>query len=135
MLNLELRPYRALNTELDRFFDTMRPDTTFTPGFQILEAEAYFSVSLDLPGLKKEDLNIEVKDNQLTIDGERKSHSKESEKAIRSTLNFGKFSSTFTLPQNVKTEGIEAKFEDGVLTLTIPKEEKALPKKIAINVQ
>ncbi len=135
MFNLELRPYRALNTELDRFFDTMRPDTTFTPGFQILEANTYFSVSLDLPGMKKEDLNIEVKENQLTIDGERKSQLKDGERTSRSTLNFGKFSSTFTLPQNVKTEGIEAKFEDGVLTLTIPKEEKALPKKIAINVQ
>lgn len=135
MFNLELRPYRALNTELDRFFDTMRPDTTFTPGFQILEAETYFSVSLDLPGIKKEDLNIEVKENQLSIEGERKSILQDGEKMSRSTLNFGKFSNTFTLPQNVKTDAIAAKFEDGVLTLTIPKEEKALPKKIAINVQ
>ncbi|THU94050.1 small heat shock protein [Dendrothele bispora CBS 962.96] len=93
------------------------------------------TVSFELPGLKKEDVDIDVQDGRLTVSGETKS-SEEHEKdgyAIRER-RFGKFSRTLTLPKGVKDDTIKASMENGVLTVTFPKNTpEAAPKKITIS--
>jgi HSP20 family protein len=92
-----------------------------------------FTVSLDMPGIKREDVNIELKDNQLYVSGERKKTITDSETVLKTEKVYGKCARVFTLPKNVKAENIEARFENGVLEIMIPKEEKTLPRKISIT--
>jgi HSP20 family protein len=135
MYNLELRPSRRhlLGQDFDRFFDSLHAktqDATYTPSCEILDEEKRYSVSLDIPGLKKEDINLEVKDNQLIVTGERK---KGEQQIVRSEKVYGKFTRIFTLPQDVNADGILAKFEYGVLEISLPKEDKAPTRKINIT--
>ena len=96
------------------------------------EEEKFFAVYLDVPGLKKEEIDIEIKDNRLFVAGERKA-SVDQEKVLRSERRYGKFSRIFTLPQDVNTDAVEARFEEGVLSVILPKVEKVLPKKVTIS--
>ncbi len=99
----------------------------FMPTVNTREDEKSYTVEVDLPGIKKEDIkvNIDPENNTLTISGERK-FKNEVKKDDYYTLesNYGKFLRTFTLPENVNVEQIDAKSEDGVLNLTLPKIEK-----------
>ena len=99
----------------------------FMPTVNTREDEKSYTVEVDLPGIKKEDIkvNIDPENNTLTISGERK-FKNEVRKDDYYTLesNYGKFLRTFTLPENVNIEQIDAKSEDGVLNLTLPKIEK-----------
>ena len=133
MMNLQLRTLRNPNwdREFEHLFNFSR-DEQWSPAVEINEEEKFFSVSVDVPGVKKEDIELEVKDNRLFVSGERKA-SADKEKVLRSERRYGKFSRIFTLPQDVNTDAIEARFEEGVLTVAIPKVEKAQPKKITIN--
>ena len=102
-----------------------------TPGMNLesefFENESHFALSMDLPGVKKSDIHLEVKDRVLLVTGERKKRfSKDDE--VKS-----KFERSFRLPESVDAEKIEAHLEDGVLTLAIPKLEKAKPIKISIS--
>lgn len=140
MYHFELKPFRQnwnpselWEKEVEKIFNGMQLNQqTFTPACEVRDEDKSYFVGLDIPGLQKEDLDIEVKDNHLYISGERKSAS-EKTNVLRSERRYGKFSRTFTLPQNVKTEGIQATFENGVLEVVIPKEEKSQPRKIQIS--
>jgi HSP20 family protein len=141
MYNLELKPNGraawgapSMLNDLDRFFDVISKtsDNFFSPACEILDRETNFTISLDVPGMNKDEINIEVKDNQLVVNGERKFQSKE-DTVLKSERRYGKFSRVFTLPKNVKTEAIEASFSNGVLEITLPKEEKAQARKISIS--
>jgi HSP20 family protein len=130
MTNLELRTLKHPNWEL---FDLFNPRAEqWNPTVEITEDDKLFSLSFDVPGIKKEDIDLEVKENRLYISGERKLKT-EKEKVLRSERRYGKFSRIFTLPQDVNTDAIEARFEEGVLTVVLPKVEKAQPKKIVIS--
>lgn len=133
MMNLQLRTLRNPNwdREFQHLFNFAREDQ-WSPAVDIAEEEKFFSVSLDIPGIKKEDIEIEVRENRLFVSGERKTQV-EMEKLLRSERRYGKFSRIFTLPQDVNTDAIEARFEEGVLTVVLPKSEKAQPKKITIT--
>lgn len=141
MYQFELRPFRknwnpALEweKEVEKMFDGFKTQHAFTPACEIIDEEKSYFISLDIPGLKKEDLDIEVKDNHLYISGERKNPERsEKENLIRSERRYGKFSRVFTVPQNVNADSIMARFEDGVLEITLPKEEKTQAKKITIS--
>ena len=138
MYNLELRPFRRQfwNNELDKMFDHLATKTedVFAPACEITEEEKHFSISLDIPGLQKDDISIEVKENQLYVTGERKFTGKsDKDNVLRTERRYGKFTRTFTLPANVNTEAIQARFENGVLDLALPKEEKAQSRKISIS--
>ncbi len=143
MYNLELRPNRrhfwnnhsVLEKELDKFFENVtQTENFFAPTCEVRDEEKYFTVSLDIPGIKKEEINIEVKENELYITGERKfAASEQKDNVLRSERRYGKFSRVFTIPSNVNTDGIEARFENGVLDLVLPKEEKAQSRKISIS--
>jgi HSP20 family protein len=91
-------------------------------------------VQVELAGMKKEDFDISLQDDMLTISGERKSESEKREgESFRSERSFGAFSRSITLPSPVKAEEVKATYEDGVLTVTLPKAEEAKPKKIQVN--
>jgi HSP20 family protein len=96
------------------------------PAVNITENDNEYSVTVAAPGLKKSDFNIDVEGNMLTISSE-KEESKEEKDAryTRNEYNYSSFSRSFTLPEEVNREKIEAKYEDGVLKLALPKKEEA----------
>lgn len=102
----------------------------FTPVVNTREGEFAYHIEADLPGVKKEDISVETKDNVLTISGERK-HKNEVKKDDYYKLesSYGKFLRSFTLPKGVDAENIKASCENGVLEVTIPKLTKDEEKK------
>lgn len=117
---------------IDRFFnDSMQRSgqSTFVPKVDVIESEKAFELHVEVPGMKKEDFNVEVNDNYLTISGERKFSTEKNEKDYHSIeTRYGSFSRSFTLPESVNSDKIDAKYNNGILELTIPKDEKKLLK-------
>ena len=108
------------------------PTTGWTPKLDIFEDDNKVTVQVELAGMKKEDFDISLQDDVLTISGERKSESHNGE-SFRSERFFGTFSRSVTLPSAVKADEVSAAYEDGVLSVTLPKAEEAKPKKIQVN--
>jgi HSP20 family protein len=112
------------------------PAVDFVPAVNTREADDAYYIEVDLPGVKKEEISIDVNDNVLTISGERKvEEERKDEEFYRVESFYGKFERSFTLPEDVDADKIEAEAKDGVLTVKIPKAqvvEKA-PKKIEIK--
>lgn len=108
-----------------------------TPAVNITEHEKEYQVSLAVPGLKKDDFKIDVDGNMLTISSEKEETSEEKEKKFtRKEYSYSSFSRSFTLPEEIDRDKIEAKYEDGVLRLTLPRKEgakKNSAKHIAVN--
>ncbi len=101
------------------------------PAVNIKESETEFAVELAAPGKKKEDFNIEVDENVLTISAEAKNERQEKDEKGRYTrreFSYSSFKRAFTLPETVNEADIKASYEDGVLHITLPKREEALPK-------
>jgi len=109
--------------------------TPWAPPVDIFETEHELVVKADLPDVNPQDLDIHVENNVLTIRGERKFENKvKEENYLRVERVYGSFSRTFTLANSVKSEAIKADYQNGVLTLSIPKREEAKPKQIKVNV-
>src|SRR5215467_12919126 len=109
--------------------------TTWAPAVDIYEGEHELVVKADLPDIKPEALDIRVENNLLTIRGERKFERKTDEKNyLRVERAYGSFARSFSLANTVNTEAIKADYQDGVLTLSIPKREEAKPKQIKVQV-
>ncbi len=126
--------------DFDQMFDSfLRPTyvTTqnFRPSCDVNETKDHFLVSFDMPGVKKEDIKIEVQGNQLKISGERQREvkSEEGESALHFERSFGRFERTFTLPATVAADKIEAHFENGVLNVALPKVEAEKGRTIQIQ--
>jgi HSP20 family protein len=110
--------------------------TTWAPSVDIYETEHELVVKADLPDVKPEELDIRVENNILTIRGERKFEKKVDEgNYLRVERSYGSFSRSFALANTVNTEAIKAEYQNGVLTLTVPKREEAKPKQIKVNVE
>jgi len=110
--------------------------STFVPVVNTREGEYAYHIELDLPGIKKEDIEITTEDNVLTISGERKLKDEAKEEDYyRVESVYGKFSRSFTLPEKIDVENIHAESSDGVLEVIIPKlkVEDTKPKKIEIK--
>ncbi len=107
------------------------------PAVNIIETKNEYNVSLAIPGMKKEDFNIDVEGSMLTISSEQEESKEENEKMYtRKEFNYSSFSRSFTLPEEVNKENIEAKYEEGVLKLMLPKKEEtklAAGKHIAVK--
>jgi HSP20 family protein len=109
--------------------------TPWAPAVDIFETEHELVVKADLPEVNPQDLDIRVENNILTIRGERKFENKVNEKNyLRVERAYGSFSRSFSLANSVKSEEIKADYQDGVLTLSIPKREEAKPKQIKVTV-
>jgi HSP20 family protein len=105
------------------------------PPVDILESKDAYLIRAELPGMKKEDFNLEVNDGTLTLSGERKADTlSDAVEYHRAERVSGKFSRSFYLPQTVKQEGIKASYRDGILEIHVPKAEEAKPRQISINV-
>lgn len=118
--------------------DFLAPVTSFfegwTPGLELYDDKDKFTVRAELPGMKKEDIDVSVLADTLTISGEKKQEEERKEgDTYRSERFFGRFQRSITLPQPVDTGRIEAHYKDGVLTLTLPKSESAKRKQIEIK--
>jgi HSP20 family protein len=109
--------------------------TAWAPAVDIYETEHELVVKADLPEVDPKDLDIRVENNILTIRGERKFEKKVNEENyLRVERSYGSFARSFTLANTVNSEAIKADYQDGVLTLSIPKREEAKPKQIKVNV-
>ncbi|NOX89965.1 MAG: Hsp20/alpha crystallin family protein [Calditrichaeota bacterium] len=110
------------------------PVSSLIPLMNIEETKDAYKVSVELPGMEKDDIDIQIKDNVLTISGEKKEETKSEEGTFyRRERRYGKFSRSISLPGDVKVDNIEAEYKNGVLTLTLPKAEEAKPKKIEVK--
>jgi len=109
------------------------------PAVNIKETDTNFSLEVAAPGKNKEDFSIEVDHNVLTISSETKTESEQTEENGRYTrreFSYASFRRAFTLPETINTDAIHATYENGVLMVTLPKKEEALPKpKRLINIQ
>ena len=112
-----------------------RANTVWRPSVDVIEREGSFELTLDLPGIKKEDLTITVKEGTLSLSGERiRPEQNENQELYRNYERpYGQFERSFKLPDHVDGEKIKASFADGVLTVEVPKLEKAKPRTIKIS--
>jgi HSP20 family protein len=106
----------------------------WAPAMDLMEVEDQLVLRADLPGLSEDDVNIEVRDNILTVSGERKSeHQDKRNGYYRVERSFGRFGRSLTLPEGVDADRIDASFDKGVLEVRIPKPEARKPRRIAIG--
>ena len=123
----------------NEWFDTggLRGRAMNVPAVNIMEHKDEYQVSLAAPGLKKDDFNIAVDGNMLTISSEKEENKEEKDKRFtRKEYSYSSFSRSFTLPEEINKEKIEAKYEDGVLKLSLPRKiEAKMPsaKQIAVK--
>ena len=130
--------------EFDRLFNLFFSPTyeeesslsAFKPVVDIEENDKEFNVGVELPGIKKEDVKVNIKDNLLSISGEKKQDTKVKEKNYNRTERiFGSFQRCFRLPEMVNQDSVSAEFKDGILNIVIPKLKEAVSKQIEIKVK
>jgi HSP20 family protein len=107
---------------------------TWAPSVDIYDKDDHIVVQAELPGIKKSDIDIRVEDNVLSVSGERTRERKvEEEGYYRTERHYGKFGRSFRLPSRVDPDNIDASFEDGVLTIQVPKAEESKAKQIRVK--
>jgi HSP20 family protein len=135
-------PARELSTlqgEMNRLFQAFFEGDNgsgrqWAPAMDLMEVDDQLVLRADLPGLSEDDVRIEVRDNVLTVSGERKSeHEDKRNGYYRVERAFGRFGRSLTLPEGVDADKIEASFDKGVLEVRIPKPEARKPHRIAIG--
>lgn len=131
----------SLRDELDRLFDFAQPTrdsglfSGWTPALDVFDDKDHLTVAVELPGLKKEDIDLSLHDGVLTVSGERKTEREQKEgESFRSERTFGRFQRSVTLPTAVDASKVSAAYKDGILTVTLPKAEEAKPKQIEVAV-
>ena len=132
-------PYRNLVNlpgEVENFFkncglNASHTDRTWNPSVDISETEDQYELYAEVPGLAKDDINVNVEDGTLTLSGEKKTDKEEDNKNYHSVERaYGKFERSFRLPKEVRAEDIKARYENGVLRVEIPKAEKPNPNRL-----
>merc|ERR1711916_345434 len=124
----------SFSSFIDRFFNdalTSRGvESKFVPQVDIVENDKAFEIHVAVPGMKKNDFHIDINDGRLTISGERKMQNEKNDKNYHSVETYyGSFSRSFYLPDSVNDEKVDARYEDGILYITVPKDEKKLLKR------
>lgn len=132
-----------LRDEIDRLFEAPLSDLArgsqilsgWTPAMDVYEDKDNVYIRAELPGMRKEDIDLSLHEGSLSISGERKSEDTfENAEVYRAERFFGRFQRTVTLPTPVTTDKVKAQYRDGILTVTLPKAEEAKPKHIDVNV-
>ena len=125
------------SSEVNRLFNTLFDENRaqrWIPPMDLVEADDHFLLKADLPGVGEEDVNIEFRDNALTISGHRKAEHEHQERGwYRVERSFGEFSRTLALPEGIDADSVEATFDRGVLAVRIPKPEQRKPRRITIK--
>ena len=131
----------TLRDEMDRLFDFAWPTrdsglfSDWSPALDVHDEKDNFLVHVELPGMKKEDIEVSLHDGVLSVSGERKSEREQKEgETFRSERYFGKFQRSVSLPAAVDSNKVKASYKDGVLTIDLPKAEEAKLKQIAVSV-
>jgi HSP20 family protein len=133
--------WSTLRDELDSFFElpwsnfgrTGQLFTGWSPALDLYQSSDNVVSLVELPGMRKEDIDISLHDNTLTISGERKRESKNGENAERTERYVGTFRRSIALPTRVDANKVSATYEDGILKVTLPKAEEAKPKQIQVS--
>ena len=136
-----LSPVRMVDafSDFDRIVESFLKPTyartvQFQPSCDVNEGKDHYMVSFDMPGVNKEDIKIDVQENNLTISGERKSSKEQNDEGMYyRERTYGKFERTFVLPKSIDVDRIEAHYENGVLNVALPKAESAKPRAIPIQ--
>lgn len=135
--------YSTLRDEIDRLFDFSYPGLSrdigflsgWAPALDASQDKDNVYVKVELPGLKKEEIEISLHEGTLSISGERKVENESGEgETFRSERTFGRFQRSLTLPTAVDSANVKAQYKDGILTVTLPKAEEAKPRQIEVNV-
>lgn len=136
------RLQREMNRAFDGFFrgDLLDRNSYFSEGWSpavdISESSDSYTIYAELPGIKKEDVKIIMNGNLITLRGEKKNESeKKGNMFSRIERSYGVFERSFTLPLTVKSDAVEARYNDGILTITLPKKEESKEKVIDVNVK
>lgn len=141
---MAITPYRASGDLFSPLFDEFfrpfgsnrSPSMMRAPEADVMETESEIEVHLEMPGMKSDEIDIDLENNILTISGEKRQDRSESDEKNTwhlSERRYGKFSRSFVLPRDVNADGISATFEDGVLRVTIPKSERARRRRIEVG--
>lgn len=141
------RGFEGLTKKMSSFFDDFDKNYSvqrgsFSPKVDIVEDENSLKIMAELPGLSKEDVKVTINDdNVLIIKGEKHSEDKKEEKDsedkvtyLRFERSFGSFSRSFALPENIDTESIKGKFENGILNISLAKKEPTKPKELNVTI-
>ncbi len=138
-----MRDMMTLRNEMDRLFDRAfedsplsqwQPSTNWGLALDVAENDDAFIVTASVPGMKPEDIDITISDNVLTIKGEFKSDETINEDSYHiRERRFGSFGRSINLPSMVDSDDVEAQYENGVLTLTVPKAEEVKPRRIEVK--
>ncbi len=138
------RTFDALRREFDRFIDTSLVGEgereflgrDFVPAIDVQEEDDKITVRADLPGLKKDEIDLSVRDNVLTLKGERKQEEEDKGKDYhRVERRYGQFIRSVPLPDTVDPDKVSAEYKDGVLNITAPKSSESKTKKIAVSTE
>jgi HSP20 family protein len=127
-------PLVSFNRLWDQWLHRSDGGHMVSPAMDVAETEAGFTITAELPGLKKEDVKITIEDGVLSIAGEKKFETEQKEKNYhRIERSYGAFHRSVTLPSGINADKAEADFSDGVLTIHVPKTESARPKTLTIK--
>lgn len=121
---------------IDEFFNdaVATRQSAFAPSIDISETEKQFLIDVELPGVNKDDIEVNLENGRLTISGERKFESEENGKQYhRVESHYGSFTRSFHLPENVDDKSISASYKDGILNITIDKSEEKMKKQIKVK--
>jgi len=138
----DMEPFRefgSLQREMNRLFDSLSPrsgngGTAFVPAAELQETPEAIHLKLEVPGMEAKDLDVQVTAEAVAISGERKSETKTEEKGVtRSEFRYGSFRRVIPLPTRIQHENVQAQYQNGVLTLTLPKAEEEKNKVVKVN--
>jgi HSP20 family protein len=135
----------ALQERMNRLFSDVRAQApvrgeeivqgAWIPAVDIFETNEAIVLKAELPGITAQDISVEVKDNTLTLKGEKKFEKEVKEENYhRVERSYGSFQRAFTLPGTIHQEKVKAKFKDGILEITLPKVEEAKPKQVKVEI-
>ena len=140
-----LKDFLTMKDEIDRMFDRyfvksgdnrQLPDITWIPPVDVEETKNEVLVKVEIPGMKKEDIKISLQNDNLLIEGEKKQEKEDKNKNYhRIERIFGKFKRIITLPCEVKTDKVKAKYENGLLMVSLPKSEETKSVTIPIELK
>jgi HSP20 family protein len=136
------REFTTLQDRMNRLFRDSYGDreealttSTFAPAVDVYEDEHNITLNIEVPGIDEKDIDVRVENNTLTVHGERKFEKEQKEENFRRVeRQYGSFTRSFTLPNTVDTDSIQANYEKGVLKIQLAKKAEAKPKQIKVNV-
>lgn len=137
MTSTRLQPWQEMEMarrQFNQIFNELMPtrEATWTPAVEFSSSDDAFTVRVQLPGIKAEDVEVQVGHDAIAISGERKFEQTDA-KGFRSEFRYGKFRRVLTLPAAVQNDQVKAEFNDGILTLTLPRYQAVKPAVVKLN--